>query len=365
MTTTRHTSSLLFAGLLGLVLLVDGWAEAAAQTTDVPVHDPVMVQEGDTYYLFGTGPGIAVWSSTDLETWTPEPQIFDEAPDWTEQVVPDFDNVMWAPDAYLHEGIFYVYYSVSSFGRNGSAIGVVTTETLDTESSDFGWTDHGIVIQSVPGRDLWNAIDPNLTFDADGTPWMAFGSHWLGIKLVQLSQNLTEIAQPQTWHTLATRHRYWKLDELDAGDSANPELNYDSLYTETILELNRDSESGAVEAPFIFQKGDYYYLFASWDRCCRGVESTYKVVVGRSKNITGPYIDKEGEPMVRGGGSLVVHGIDASERWAALGHNSAYTFEGTDYLVFHAYDTQDEGRSKLMVEPIEWTDGWPVVMLNE
>jgi len=365
MPTTRRPLPHIVAGLLCALFLLIGGTDAAAQTSDVPVHDPVMAQEGDTYYLFGTGPGIAVWSSTDLETWTPEPQIFEEAPAWTERVVPDFDNVMWAPSAYHHDGTFYIYYSVSSFGRNGSAIGVVTNETLDPESPDFEWADHGIVVQSVPGRDLWNAIDPNLTFDAAGTPWMAFGSHWLGIKLVEMNDNLTEIAKPQTWRTLALRHRYWKLDELDAGDAANPELDYDSLYTETVVELNRDSESGAVEAPFIFQKGDYYYLFASWDRCCRGVESTYKVVVGRSKDITGPYIDKEGQPMVRGGGSLVVHGIDASERWAALGHNSTYTFDGTDYLVFHAYDTQDDGRSKLRVEPIEWTDGWPVVMLDE
>lgn len=351
--------------LVGLVLVVHGGLPASAQTTDISIHDPAMTQEDGTYYLFGTGEGITVWSSTDLETWEQEPSIFDEAPDWTETVVPGFDNVMWAPDVYSRNGRHYVYYSVSQFGRNSSAIGVVTTESLDTESPDYGWTDHGLVVRSVQGRDMWNAIDPNLAVDENGTPWLTFGSHWLGVKVVEMNDNLTETASGAEWHTLATRHRYWKLHERDAGDAANPKLNYDSLYTEEIVELNRDSESGAVEAPFIFQHGDYYYLFISWDRCCRGVESTYKIVVGRSKNITGPYLDKEGEPLVWGGGSLVVHGIDSSDRWAALGHQAAYTFNGTDYLVYHAYDRADDGASKLHVRELEWENGWPIASLGE
>lgn len=352
--------------LVGAVLLAGLFAGAAhAQTTDVPIHDPVMAREGDTYYLFGTGEGIAMWSSADLEHWEREPSIFDAAPEWTQRIVPNFDNVMWAPDVCHHAGRYYVYYSVSAFGRNSSAIGVVTNTTLDPDNPNYKWVDHGIVVRSVPGRDMWNAIDPNLVFDRDDTPWLAFGSHWLGIKLVRMNENLTEIARPQKWRTIAKRHRYWKLDERDAGDSANPELDYDSLYTEDILELNRSSESGAIEAPFIFEKGAYYYLFVSWDRCCRGVESTYKIVVGRAKNITGPYVDKEGEKLVHGGGSLVVHGIDDSERWAALGHNATYTFNGADYLVFHAYDVEDDGRSKLMVREITWEDGWPTASLDE
>ena len=362
------TSRVLCRGLLGLVVLIGmmGTTPVAAQPTETPIHDPVMAQDGDRYYLFGTGEGITVWSASDLDgEWTREPQIFDEAPAWTDQVVPNFDNVIWAPDVRKHDGRYYVYYSVSQFGRNSSAIGVVTTPTLDSDDPAYEWTDHGIVIQSVPERDRWNAIDPNLAFADDGTPWLAFGSHWLGIKMVKLDSTLTELAAPQSWRHVAQRHRYWKLHPRDAGDAANPELDYDSLYTEEIVEQNRDSESGAVEAPFLFQHGDYYYLFISWDRCCRGVESTYKVVVGRSKSITGPYVDKEGEPLMHGGGSLVVHGLKTNDRWAAHGHSSTYTFEGTDYLVFHAYDAEDDGQSKLMVEDIQWRDGWPVVSFTE
>ena len=212
---------------------------------------------------------------------------------------------------------------------------------------------------------MWNAIDATLSFDEEGTPWLAFGTHRMGIKLVQLEDDLKTAAitlEENKWFTIAKRHRYWKLDERDAGDSANPELDYENLYPESILELNRQSESGAIEAPFIFKKGDFYYLFVSWDRCCRGDDSTNKIVVGRSDSITGPYFDKTDQRMDYGGGSLVVKGNDD---YAAVAHNSVYTFNGTDYLVAHAYDLSDEGRSKLVILEMTWDDdGWPVVSLD-
>jgi arabinan endo-1,5-alpha-L-arabinosidase len=213
---------------------------------------------------------------------------------------------------------------------------------------------------------MWNAIDPHLVEDQDGTPWLSFGSHWGGIKLVKLGPGLTEAAEPQVWLTIAARHRYWKLDDRDAGDSANPELDYEALYPDRVLELNRASENSAIEAPIIFWKNGYYYLFASWDRCCRGVESTYKVVVGRSREITGPYLDREGENMAHGGGTLVVHGFGEGGRWVAGGHNDVVTLGGVDYLIFHAYDATADGQSKLLVREIRWDlYGWPSVDVVE
>ena len=120
--------------------------------------------------------------------------------------------------------------------------------------------------------------------------------------------------------------------------------------------------SWAIEAPFIFKKNGLYYLFVSWDRCCSGAESTYKIVVGRSDNVFGPFLDNTGEDMRLGGGTLVVRG---NEAWPGVGHNSTYTFDGTDYLVFHGYDLSDEGRSKLWIEEIQWDEnGWPTVSLD-
>jgi hypothetical protein len=126
---------------------------------------------------------------------------------------------------------------------------------------------------------------------------------------VKLDPSLTGVAEPQEWHTIAARHRFWMLDERDAGASANPDLDHDS---------------SAIEAPTIFRRAGWYYLFVSWDRCCSGEYSTYKVVVGRSRAVQGPYLDREGEDLDWGGGSLVVHGFgEDSERWYAGGHNDA------------------------------------------
>jgi arabinan endo-1,5-alpha-L-arabinosidase len=329
-----------YSGLVVLALLVSTAPPVVAQYVNIRVHDPVMIRQDSRYYLFSTGPGIAVWSSEDMENWQREDPVFGETPTWAGSVVPGFRNFEWAPDISYHDGTYYLYYSVSAFGKNTSAIGVATNSTLHPDDPAFKWVDHGPVVESVPGRDMFNAIDPNLVEDEDGTPWLVFGSFWSGLKQFRLNQDRTRPAEPQEWYTVAARHRYWKLDELDAGDSF----------------------SSRIEGPFIFRKNGVYYLFVSWDRCCSGAESTYKVVVGRSENVFGPFMDKEGEDMRLGGGSLVVRGND---KWAGVGHNSAYTFDGKDYLVFHGYDLSDKGMPKLWIKEIVWDeDGWPKVTLD-
>ncbi len=300
---------------------------------DIRVHDPVMIKEGDTYYLFCTGWGISVYSSTDMQEWKEEERVFENPPQWAIDAIAGFKGHIWAPDISHHEGQYYLYYSVSAFGKNTSCIGVATNKTLDPNHPDFKWVDHGKVIQSIPGRDLWNAIDPNLAFDDQDNPWMTFGSFWSGMKLVKMDESLSKIAEPQEWYTISKRERDFTTDDYKAGE-------------------------GAVEAPFIFKKNGYYYLFVSFDKCCKGVESTYKIMVGRSENIAGPYYDKAGERMDQGGGSLVLQG---NESWSGVGHNSAYTFDGKDYLVSHAYDLKDEGKPKLIIREISWKEGWPVV----
>ncbi|TRX28883.1 arabinan endo-1,5-alpha-L-arabinosidase [Flavobacterium franklandianum] len=301
---------------------------------DISVHDPVMIKQKDTYYLYCTGKGISVFSSKDLKTWNKEPAIFPEKPLWVNQVVSDFDNHIWAPDISFHNNMYYLYYSVSAFAKNTSAIGVTINTTLDPKDPAYKWVDQGIVIQSIPNRDLWNAIDPNLTFDENNTPWLAFGSFWEGLKMVKLNSDLISIAQPEEWFTIAKRKRTFELADTDPGD-------------------------GALEAPFVFKKNDYYYQFLSWDLCCRGEKSTYKVVVGRSKKITGPYVDKEGKLLNEGGGTLLIQG---NQNWFGAGHNSTYTFDGKDYIVYHAYDAKQKGRPVLQIKQLQWdADLWPVV----
>lgn len=318
--------------IIFILILLSGLTVVQGQ--DIIVHDPVMTKQGDTYYLFCTGPGIAVWSSKDMKNWDREQAVFDEPPAWAVEAVPGFRGHIWAPDISYRDGVYYLYYSVSAFGKNTSCIGLATNTTLDSDDPDYKWTDHGKVIQSVPGRDLWNAIDPNLAYDDDGQPWMTFGSFWSGMKLVKMDEDLKKPAEPQEWYTLSKRARSFKTQDPDPGE-------------------------GAVEAPFIFKKNGYYYLFVSFDFCCRGPESTYKMVVGRSENITGPYVDKEGVRMDEGGGSLVLEG---NEDWHGVGHNSAYTFDGKDYLIFHGYDASDEGKPKLVIKEMQWNkEKWPLV----
>lgn len=322
--------------LLGVIalLLVAPFTNAR----QVDVHDPVMTREGDTWYLFSTGPGITIYSSKDRVNWRYSDRAFTTEPTWAKSISPSFDGHLWAPDIYFHNNQFYLYYSVSAFGKNTSAIGVTVNKTLNPKSPDYRWEDKGIVIQSVPNRDLWNAIDPAIVVDEQGAGWMSFGSFWGGLKMFKLNADWTRPAEPQEWHSIAKRER-------------------------SILIPDTDARPAEIEAPFILRKGDYYYLFASWGLCCKGANSTYHLVVGRSKNATGPYLDKAGKDMNDGGGSLLIKG---NKNWVGLGHNSAYTWDDKDYLVLHAYETADKYLQKLKILNINWDkEGWPMVNEKE
>ena len=278
-----------------------------------------------------------MWSSTDMQHWKKEKQVFDKPPQWAVNAIPGFKGHIWAPDISYHNGLYYLYYAVSAFGKNTSCIGLTTNKTLNTASKDYQWIDRGKVIQSVPGRDMWNAIDPNEIDDEQGNHWLTFGSFWSGIKLFKLSNDLKSVAEPEQWYTVAARQRNFLLPDSVAGDAA-------------------------IEAPFVFKKDNYYYLFVSFDYCCRGEKSTYKIMVGRSEKIQGPYIDRDGVAMNLGGGSLLLEG---DKNWHGVGHNAVATFDGTDYLVFHGYDANDNGKSKLRIEKLNWINGWPVVAGQE
>ncbi|MCX6334695.1 MAG: family 43 glycosylhydrolase [Bacteroidia bacterium] len=300
-----------------------------------PAHDPVMIKQDSVYYLFTTGGGTAY--STDMKNWKRGPRVFEKTPEWiTADMIPGFrGGGYWAPDIQLVNGTYYLYYSFSAFGKNTSVIGVATNKTLYPADADYKWIDHGLVVQSVPNRDFWNAIDANLIMDGQ-QGWLAFGSFWGGIKLVKLAPDLFSIAKPEVWYTIARRPRTFELDDTDPGD-------------------------GPVEAPFIYKRGQYFYLFISVDYCCRGLKSTYKVLVGRSQNIVGPYVDREGKSLSNGGGALMAQGNDY---WAAAGHSAHYNFDGISYMIMHGYDKLDNGRSKLIIREMKWdSDGWPSIEL--
>ena len=294
------------------------------------VHDPVIIKAEDAYYLFSTGNGMAVRRSTDLLEWKTAfpPNVFTRVPAWALEMVPGATN-MWAPDISYYNDKYHLYYSVSTFGSNRSVIGLATNVTLDRESDDFEWVDQGLVVESQRSGD-YNAIDPNLIIDAEGIPWLSFGSFWSGIKMLRL--------------------------DYATGKPSDEDTTLYAL-------AQRFVESGSVEAPFIIYRNDFYYLFVSFDFCCRGTDSTYRVMVGRSENVTGPYLDREGLPMLEGGGTQVTF---PTERWRGPGHNSILHEDGTDYIVHHAYDAEGQGVPTLRIQPLLWDDeGWPSVEAAE
>ncbi len=337
-----HSNLLRQLFAIGMILLCTLTADAQAKrrprhwfdATCPTVHDPVMAYENGKYYIFATGNGIQVLSSTDMQTWKEEPAVFSKAPQWATELVKGYFGHTWAPDIIKINGLWHLYYSCSTFGKNTSAIGLVVNKTLDPSSPDFKWEDRGLVIQSIPGKTDWNAIDPNIVLDSKGRAWMNWGSFWDGIQLVRLKEDMqTPATAPET----ISRHY-----DKDAIDHNTPEANDNS-----------------VEAPFIIRRGKYYYLFVSFDYCCRGLNSTYKVAVGRSKKVDGPYKDKNGKKMTKGGGTIIMQGND---EYAGVGHCSVYEFNGKWYIVAHAYSKKHNGASKLLIKELQFDDeGWVTV----
>lgn len=286
------------------------------------MHDPVIASDDGKYYLYTTGSGVPVRCSDDLHEWKLCGAVFWRLPEWAREQVPGVTDI-WAPDVSKHGDGYRLYYSLSTFGSNTSAIGLASATILDPRSEEQEWVDEGLVIASGPGDDF-NAIDPNLVVDREGKHWLAFGSFWTGIKLLALD--------PET------------------GKPADDE-------PELISIARRPEGPGAVEAPFIIERDGYYYLFVSFDQCCRGVDSTYNIRVGRSREVTGPYVDREGTPLLEGGGTLL---LASQGRWRGPGHNAVFQDESGEKLVYHAYDAEFGGVPTLRIVPLVWDDeGWP------
>jgi arabinan endo-1,5-alpha-L-arabinosidase len=296
-----------------------------------PVHDPVIIREKDTYYVFSTGGAIR--KSKDLVHWTAAGKVFDKLPAWATTEIPGTRGGYWAPDVSFYKGVYRIYYAVSTFGKNESAIGLVTNQTLDAESPGYRWVDQGMVLRSHRGDDF-NAIDPNLVTDKQGRQWLDFGSFWSGIKMRRID--------PKTGKLFTADNKLY------------------SLASHTIGPFSSDGTAGknSIEAPFIVYRRPYYYLFVSLDYCCRGAKSTYYVAVGRARNVTGPYIDAQGKRMDEGGGTRLT---SPTSLWRGPGHEGLLLQpHGPDLMVFHAYDAVT-GKPSLQISTIDWRDGWPQI----
>ncbi|WP_031476153.1 arabinan endo-1,5-alpha-L-arabinosidase [Streptomyces bicolor] len=318
----RRLTTLLAAAVLALLPTTTAQAEPTYPdpqplTGQQIIHDPTIIRlRSGGYVAYSTGGVLGARLSKDLRHWDDAGNAFAEPPSWWYEYNDSGDP--WAPDISYRAGRYWLYYAVSSWGTNHSAIGVATSRS----GLPGTWTDHGKVLTSET-TDSWNAIDPALV-QADGRLWMSFGSYWTGIRMVELNPRTGKAAQGAPVHHLATR----------------PDAPY------------------AVEGPYIVKHGRYYYLFASYDQCCAGVNSTYKIRVGRSTTVTGPYMDSEGKPLLEGGGDLLLAGHG---RYVGTGGQSVFRArDGQDWLAYHYYDAEGEGTPKLGLNRLSWTStGWP------
>jgi arabinan endo-1,5-alpha-L-arabinosidase len=247
-----------------------------------PVHDPSVIRQGSRFYAFtsdvlGLAFGMPIRCSSDRITWQACGSVFAVAPAWVQAKVPGV-GALWAPDIAWFNGLYHVYYAGSTSGSQQSVIGLATNTTLDPNDPAYQWVDRGEVIGSVPGDDF-NAIDPNVLVDSDGSVWLTYGSYWGGIKQMQLDPKTGLLLAGSPRYDLATR----------PGVPNNP-----------------------IEGASLVHQGAYYYLFVSVDYCCDTDyrNSNYKEAVGRATSPHGPFVDVAGTPMLEGGGTR--HGVHRS-----------------------------------------------------
>jgi arabinan endo-1,5-alpha-L-arabinosidase len=306
--------------LLGVLMLVFYLGLAPLQH----VHDPsTIVRCGDEYWLFATGAGIISWHSTDLIHWRQGPSVFSQLPRWTRGIDARQMGYFWAPEVVQLNGQYLLYYVVSRWGQRTSAIGLATNPTLDPGDPAYRWTDHGIVIRSTQ-KDDFNALDPGIFNDTDGRMWMTLGSFWTGIKLTELdpSTGLRKTGAP----------------------------------------LYAVASAKEIEASYLTKHGGQYYLFVNWGLCCRGVNSTYNIRVGRASRVTGPYLDKNGVDMMSGGGTLFL-GTEGPR--IGPGQVGILREGGREWVSYHYYDARHGGLASLGLRELTWdAAGWPVAGVN-
>ncbi|BCJ40844.1 arabinan endo-1,5-alpha-L-arabinosidase [Actinoplanes ianthinogenes] len=319
---------LLLAGVTGVVAVaasVYGLTTANAATYPNPgvvtgstaAHDPTIVKKpGGGYILATTGDGITLKTSPDRTAFADAGKAFPTGTPWADDYTGG-SATLWAPDISYRGGRYVMYYAASTFGSSKSAIFMAASAT----GAAGTWTNYGKVIEST-ATSGWNAIDPNLTVTPSGEWYLTFGSFWSGIKMVKLNPSTGKRAD-STVHTIAERF----------------------------------VNSKSVEAPYIFYRSGYYYLFMAFDLCCKGASSTYRTMVARSTSITGPYRDRAGTATTAGGGTEI---LASHDKIYGPGHPAVFPDSDADVLVYHYYTSS--GDARLGINLLSWSSsGWPTV----
>ncbi len=290
-----------------------GPAQYSNPVSTVSLPDPTVIYGGDGwFYLYATEniPNVPIMRSRDLVSWEQAGTAF------TAQSHPQFlkGGHVWAPDISRVGGRYLLYYSLSLWGeekRNG--IGVATAASPPGPFSDRG----ALFISEEIG--VTNSIDQFYIEDG-GRKYLFWGS-FRGLYAIELSSDGLSVKKgAQKFRVAGT----------------------------------------AYEAVYIHKRDGYYYMFASIGSCCAGVNSTYRVVVGRSASLFGPYRDKQGGLMLENRHEVVLSGND---RFKGPGHNAEFVTDaaGSDWILYHAIDVSDPRGRKLMLDRVDWIDGWPVI----
>jgi len=291
------------------------------QTDSQPgVHDPTVIRDDrGTYTLMSTNNLLAVSQSTDMASWSSKAKLLSGVPTWMTAIYAGITDI-WAPHLSKMGGRYWVYYCGSVFGKNTSLIGAMWSPTLDVTSPAYKWTDIGEVWRSTAAND-YNAIDPEILVDGTGKAWLSFGSFWQGLRMIAID--------PSTGKQLAANKTLYKTASRGGG---------------------------ALEGPSTIQHGGWTYLFTPFDKCCDGVNSTYRTMYGRSQSPTGPYLDEAGKDMVSGGGTQLLWSYG---RYVGLGGGSPFHDGRRDYFALHYYDRARNGASYLQLREIVYgDDGW-------
>lgn len=280
---------------------------------DYSLPDPSVIRADDGYfYLYATEDirNLPIHRSRNLVDWEYVGTAF------TEHTRPSFepDGGIWAPDINKIGNKYVLYYSMSVWGGEWTCgIGCATAERPEGPFTDKGKMFRSNEIQ------VQNSIDP-FYIEEDGKKYLFWGS-FRGISCVELSE-----------------------DGLSVKEGSTP----------------RQVAGTAYEGTYIHKKDGYYYFFASIGSCCEGLNSTYTTVVGRSENLLGPYMDKQGRSMLDNNHEVLIRKNNA---FVGTGHNSEIVTDdaGNDWFFYHAVSTKNPEGRVLMLDRIDWKDGWPVV----
>lgn len=319
---SRAVAQLLTLALLGASFVgLTAASPAIALSGDTRMHDTTAIKVGDCYWAYSTGferdaanpTGAVTMHTTCSEDgatgWTSMGPVWDSVPTW---ITEKFNGVTppnyWAPDINYIDGQYHLYYAASLWQNNQIAY----TGLLTADRPGGPWTDQGLVVdQNYP-------IDPEVAFAQDGSAYLAWGS-WGGTYMRLLDQSTGKLSSADT-----TQHRI----------------------------------ANGIENPAILFHEGYYYLFGSKGSCCRGVDSTYFTVVGRSESITGPYLDSAGTAMTAGGGDRILSGTATK---VAAGGGDWFADDGGYAFIYHYYDRDAAGRETGDIRPFTFVDGWPVI----